>query len=388
MHRRAGSAIPAFLVCFAFFTPFSIAGAHISLTLAGLAFLTDPQSRSSARRLARGHFLMRPVVAWCVVSIVAALFAIDLFGSVIKLKKLLLLTLLPLGALPQVRARIGWILGALLSSAAAVSTVGLARHLLAGGGLAERLRGITGHYLTIAGILMVVTLVAVGIAASGPGATRPCRRFAGIASAGVLSFIALMATYARGSWLGFGAGALFLLRRNRWPLLALVAAGTLFAMLGPQDARDRLRSIVDPDHPRNIERVLIWEHGLELSLKRPWSGLGLVIPAGLMEKEVATEHGVIRVHSHMHNTPLQIVVSMGFPALAVFGWLVAAWFRLGKRALPGAEGLWERGLVAAYPAVLSALLVNGLVEWNFGDSEILGLFHLLTGLVLGVESAE
>jgi hypothetical protein len=42
-------------------------------------------------------------------------------------------------------------------------------------------------------------------------------------------------------------------------------------------------------------------------------------------------------------------------------------------------------LVAAYPAVLVALLANGLFEWNFGDSEILGLFYFVTGLTLGID---
>jgi O-antigen ligase len=136
-----------------------------------------------------------------------------------------------------------------------------------------------------------------------------------------------------------------------------------------------------------VERIFIWEQAWELLKVDPWTGVGLQVPAELMTAEKVVPGGVVRFHSHMHNAYLQIAVSMGVPALAVFGWLVAALFRTGVRAPRGGlRNLWEEGLVAAYPAVLVALLVNGLVEWNFGDSEILGLFWLLTGLVVGIES--
>jgi len=114
--------------------------------------------------------------------------------------------------------------------------------------------------------------------------------------------------------------------------------------------------------------------------------MGLVIPAERMEHEVMTPNGPIRVHSHMHNAYLQIAVSMGLPALAVFAYLVGAFFRMGRRAARSRiHNLWEEGLVSAYPAILWALLANGLFEWNFGDSEILGLFYFLSGCVLGIE---
>jgi hypothetical protein len=76
---------------------------------------------------------------------------------------------------------------------------------------------------------------------------------------------------------------------------------------------------------------------------------------------------------------------MGLPALAVFLWLLVSLFRLGLAAPRGGlHNLWEEGLVAAYPAIVIALAVNGLFEWNFGDSEILGLLWMLSGGVLGV----
>jgi putative inorganic carbon (HCO3(-)) transporter len=233
----------------------------------------------------------------------------------------------------------------------------------------------------VVGLLIVAQLL---VATKDPHT----RRLVFLGVSGVLVIGALLGTYTRGSWIGFGAGLILLLRKRWALLLGAGIVGFLLLALGPPDARDRILSIADPSHPRNVERVLIWEHGMDLVQRYPWTGVGLEIPAELMQRERTTESGaVIRVHSHMHNAYLQIAVSMGLPALLVFLWMIVAYLRMGGRApLGGIHNLWEEGLVAAYVPMVVALLVNGFFEWNFGDSEVLGLFYLLSGCVLGVES--
>ena len=284
------------------------------------------------------------------------------------------------------RAKLRLILFTLLASATVVSAYGLVHHIIRGGGLGARVEGIHGFYMTVAGILMVVGLLAISELISALKDPHR-RRITFLVASSVVIVLALLGTYTRGSWLGFAAGAVWLLRRRWTVLLTLALIAVLFFVFGPSDARDRLASIADPDHPRNLERVLIWQHGLEMIGENPLTGVGQVIPDELMQREIVTEYGTFNVHSHMHNAYLQIVVSMGFPALLAFGWLIFAFFRLARRARRGAiRNLWEEGLVAAYPAGVIALLVNGLSEWNFGDSEVLGLLYFLTGCVLGVES--
>ncbi len=275
----------------------------------------------------------------------------------------------------------------LVLTTAAVAVIGITIHVMQGGGLDARNRGAGGFYMTVAGIAMIVGLLTLGELQAALKDPRP-RRIALLAVSLVLILVSLFATYTRGSWIGFAVGAVLLLRRHRIALLALLLGGALLIALGPPDLRDRLVSIAEPGHPRNAERLLIWKHGLHLVAERPWTGTGLWIPSELLGQSAATELGTIKVHSHMHDTPLQIAVTMGIPGLLAFGWLVVAFARLARRASAAEiHNLWEEGLVAAYPAILAALLVNGLFEWNFGDSEILGLFLLLTGSVLGIESA-
>jgi O-antigen ligase len=382
----ARAAVPVFLALFAFFTPASIAGAHLSLGVATLLLVLDPEGRAIALTLARTHPLRWPIAAWIVASVLAVVFAIDPASSAEKLKKLALLVLLPLGALPQVRRAIRPIMGTLIAATAIVAAWGLGTHVAAGGGLEARLHGISGFYMTVAAILMVVALLVIGelLAALRAPSTR---RVVFLCACGAMIVIALLATYTRGSWVGFALGALWLFRRRWTALLSLAVVAGLFFALGPADARDRFLSIFDPQHPRNAERLLIWRHGVSLVAERPLFGAGLVVPAELMHREVVTPDGTIRVHSHMHNAYLQIAVSMGLPALAVFAWWMVELFRAaGRAAHHTIRNLWEEGLVLAYPAILLALLVNGLFEWNFGDSEVLGLLYLLTGCLLGVET--
>lgn len=384
LSRPARTALPVFVGLFGFFTPFTIAGAHISLALAVVALLLDPAARAKAGELLRRDPLMPPVYAWCVVSILAAAFALDPGASFGKLKKLALLPLLLVAAQPTVRRHLRPVLGALLASAALVAVWGLVVHVAHGGGLEARLRGISGFYMTVAGILMIVGLLAMAELVAALKDPHP-RRVTFLVGVCLLVAVALAATYTRGSWVGFAAGALWLLRRRRAVLAGLALAVVLLFALGPPEARDRLGSVFDPSHPRNVERVLIWKHGLGLVQERPLTGLGLVIPEDHMREEIVTPQGTFHVHSHMHNAYLQVAVSMGIPALLVFAWLLVAFFRLGRRA-PGGwiRNLWEEGLVNAYPAIIIALAVNGLFEWNFGDSEVLGLFYFISGCVLGI----
>jgi O-antigen ligase len=85
------------------------------------------------------------------------------------------------------------------------------------------------------------------------------------------------------------------------------------------------------------------------------------------------------VTPHLHNNALQIAAERGLPCLAWWLWLVAA--VLGdawREARRGAFGAgW--GAVAAF-ALLVAVLVAGLFEYNFGDSEILMFLLLVSSL--------
>jgi O-antigen ligase len=88
-------------------------------------------------------------------------------------------------------------------------------------------------------------------------------------------------------------------------------------------------------------------------------------------------------YMHLHNNVIQIAAERGVPTLIFWFWLLGSimytnWNTLRRRRGPGRlESLF-------YPAAaiggVVCLFVSGLFEYNFGDSEVLILFLVLTGL--------
>jgi O-antigen ligase len=112
--------------------------------------------------------------------------------------------------------------------------------------------------------------------------------------------------------------------------------------------------------------------GLALVAEHPLAGIG---PGQVrrLYPEYAPPHAVRRHTSHLHNTPLQIAVERGLVGLALWLWIFAAFFVRSVgiwRRLP-ADAAQDRALVAGCVAAIVALLVGGLFEYNFGDTEVL-----------------
>jgi O-antigen ligase len=75
----------------------------------------------------------------------------------------------------------------------------------------------------------------------------------------------------------------------------------------------------------------------------------------------------------LHNTPLQIAVERGLVGLALWLWIFAAFFTRAWRVcrrVP-ADAVADRALVVGALAAVTAFLVAGLFEYNFGDTEVL-----------------
>jgi len=152
-------------------------------------------------------------------------------------------------------------------------------------------------------------------------------------------------------------------------LSALVLVGGL--VIDPALLR-RVKSVGDLADDTTRDRLAMLDAGLGLAIAHPLTGIG---PGQVKNvyPTVASPEALRRSTSHLHNTPLQIVVERGLPGLA--GWLAiwvgffgAAW-RVFRRIPPGDEE--ARALVLGSMAAIAAFLVAGLFEYNFGDTEVL-----------------
>ena len=86
--------------------------------------------------------------------------------------------------------------------------------------------------------------------------------------------------------------------------------------------------------------------------------------------------------NHLHANWAQVLVEMGWVGFALYlVWMVKillnniGWVRCSSEATEE-----ERGVAWVALALLVGLLLNGLVEYNFGDTEMLFIYAFIIGL--------
>jgi O-antigen ligase len=301
-----------------------------------------------------------------------------------------------LHALPDTRAASRFARG-LLAAVAVVALLSMvqvgfcpAGGTLDSGGTAIRLlmhkcaraRGFFSIYMTLAGVL---TLVLVGAL---PRIALGGRRAAWERPAWVAGVLSLGLTAVRGAWLGFAAGcALCVLGlRRRWLVLGALLLALVGALAVEPRLLDRVRTVGDLADDTTRDRLAMLGAGLGLAIAHPLTGIGPGQVKNVYPR-VASPDALRRSTSHLHNTPLQIVVERGVPGLAAWiaiwvGYFGAAW-RVFRRVSPANEE--TRALVLGSMAAIAAFLVGGLFEYNFGDTEVLLVALALMALPFVVE---
>lgn len=132
-------------------------------------------------------------------------------------------------------------------------------------------------------------------------------------------------------------------------------------------------------------RMTMWGNGWKIIKKNPILGTGLIDLGEHYQRERSTAdiqlHGNNRRVGHLHNNFIHITAITGFVGLAAFCflWLAIIAFQT-QLARYAPSGLRNRRM--SYLAVTSAFLINGLAEWNFGDSEVVTVLWFALGLAL------
>lgn len=325
-----------------------------------------------------------PALGWLAALVIASVFALDPEASFPRVTKGLMPALVGLAALHSAGAREGRrALAVYLAAAGVASAYGLAAWTAEGASGAWRARGLSHHYMTYGGQLLLQLPVAAAVALTA----RSARWRWGAAAVAALAVLSLAATFTRSAWLGAFASAIVVLAALRPWAVALLAAGAAAAWaFAAGEWRDRLHGMFDPAHGYNNERLLMWGAGLRMFLADPLTGVGLqdlraVYPA--YRSPLATEEV-----GHLHNTLVQVGATMGLVGLAAFAWLYASLLRAASAGLGLARGLAARlraggegaGLRLGVTAALVGFLVAGVFEWNFGDEELLYQVYVVVGL--------
>jgi O-antigen ligase len=235
-------------------------------------------------------------------------------------------------------------------------------------------------YMTLAGVLSLVLLVMLPSLLIGGPRWRASAWLGGLAG--------LVATFVRGAWVGFLAGALTLLGlmpRRRLLVLGALLVLAVAVLLIPA-ARRRAESIVDPADPTARERWAMWTSAIAMARDHPLTGVG---PGQVKRRygDYAAPEFRQRPRGHLHNTPLQILVERGVMGLGAWLILFGTFFTRAAGVLHRlpSEATRERALVVGSLAAIAGFLVGGLTEYNFGDSEVVMVAYAVMALPFVVE---
>lgn len=361
------------LVLFVFSIPFSIAVSHIYLTAAFLVY--GYRKFRHDREVPRAPILA-PALAFTYCIALSVIFSIHPSESVFHAKDLALFIIIPIfyDAIKDVDD-IKVLYGILILAGVLSSAYGLVQFLQVDGQLGARIHGFTGNWMTFSGLLMILNVLLFSnllFLKKHPVWFYPA--FA------ILS-VTLLLTLTRNAWLGFLSATFVLIamRRVRWVIALPLVVGMVFVgsiVMFPSTIGHRMQDMFNPDETSARDRMLMLKSGGEIIRDYPLTGVGSgMIPQVYPRYRAA--HSVFHNNQHLHNNLVQMAAENGILALLAWIWLIGKvlldlihW----KRNVVNPE---EKFIIHGTIGILVSLMVAGMFEYNFGDSEIKMLFFVL-----------
>ena len=247
----------------------------------------------------------------------------------------------------------------------------------------SRITGFMSHWMTFGGEEMIVLLL---LAAYLFFSRHSRWKTAGWLCALVL-VVSMVLGYTRSIFLlGFPIGLLYLLWFwRKWLVVAAPVAALLILLVAPSSLKERVISAFQPhgETDSNLHRAITRETGFAMIRAHPWFGLGPEQVKAQFEQWVPSD--VARPlpegwYGHLHNIYLQYAAERGIPAALALFWMIGKILWDFGRALRGKLARTEaRFVLHGAIAVVLAILAEGFLEYNLGDSEVLTLFLAVAG---------
>lgn len=244
--------------------------------------------------------------------------------------------------------------------------------------VARRITGFTSHWNTYSAEQMFALIMLSAFVLFAPGGRQ---RWWLSATAATLMALALCLAETRGVWIATAVAGLYLLWSwNRKLMLAVPVLAFFAFLISPAAIREREESVVRPGkNDSNGFRLVAWRTGIRLIEEHPLFGLGPDVVKLRFRDSVPAD--IPRplpdgFYGHLHNIYLQYAADRGIPTMLMMMWLLAQAlvdFSRGLHKLPRAPAN-RRFLLHGAVAVILATLVEGVVEYNLGDSEVLTMF--------------
>jgi putative inorganic carbon (hco3(-)) transporter len=354
---------------------FSIAAAQILLGVALVCWVALILVRRERADVPRFFW---PLAAFAGATLVSTAFSIDPIASLVDSRQLVLFLTVPLAYRFARGSRAWTLLTVVVTCAAASAAIGIVQYgILHYDNLGQRVQGTLGHWMTYAGLLMLVIGVALARVLFGERE----RTWAALVMPALA--VAVAVSFTRNAAVGACAAAALLFSLKDFRLLAVLPiVAAIVLAVAPGRITARLISTFDPEDPTNHDRLAMLREGGHMIRAHPLVGVGpnmvwRLYPEYADPEAVPQADQPVRRRQHVHNLPLQIAAERGLPALAIWLWFIATLtVDLGRRFYAGRH----RFLTAAALSAIVAMLTAGLFEYNFGDSEFLMLFLIIVTL--------
>ena len=299
----------------------------------------------------------------------------------------------------------------LITSAALASLYGFYQVLSAG---IIRVEGTMSVYMTFAGVLMMVAMLALGRVLF----RKPREPWMWVAIG--LIFTCLLFTFTRQAWLGFFVGGLFLLYSLKRKL-TLILMGTLLTVLIFYGGQIRLK-LIDMTTPSHITendkdeqiktkteqqfqwvnylrylkhrtnstlreteystfatRVTLWRGGWEVFKDYPLTGCGFKC-MDLIYSQYPDPTGAIQRLRGMHNNLMQLAMDTGILGLSTWIGIWVCFFVLLYKRINQKNNQSEEWVIYGSAASAIAFLVGGFFESNLYDSEVVMILYFIMAL--------
>ena len=246
--------------------------------------------------------------------------------------------------------------------------------------IGQRITGFMSHWMTFGGEEMIVLLFLLALLFFS---IERRWKAAGWFCAAVLS-LSLVLGFTRSIFLlGFPVGLLYLLWFwHKWMVAAVpVVAGIAF-VVAPAALKERVTSIMQPhgQTDSNLHRSITRRTGIEMIRAHPMLGLGPEVMKDPAQFDRYVPADIARPlptgwYGHLHNIYIQYAAERGIPTMLAMMWLIGKVLWDFASALRGKPSSTEaRFVLHGAIAVILAILAEGLLEYNLGDSEVLTLF--------------
>ena len=190
---------------------------------------------------------------------------------------------------------------------------------------------------------------------------------------------ALIVNLKRGPWAGVMIGCSVLLFVYARRLVLPILIGIVAVLIIVEPVRQRLQQSSE-DFFVTGGRSEIWDVGVELATRYP---LGI----GYRNSPVLNKfsYRIPPEMTHFHNNVINIVAERGWLSLGLFFWWLVS---VLAKAFSCPAAAAKRPLVLGIGCAILSWQVAGLVEYNFGDSEVLLVAYAVMGVLAGVTAPE